>query len=180
VLWLTALSTNLENKLKEQCFPLCRKPITPMNFSTTLSKLILNTEDKLKTTKIEDTFTNLCALIVEDNRINQKVASNMLSVLGIPSDIANDGIEALNILKSNPKKYSFVLMDCQMPQMDGFETTQNIRLGNAGAAVQNIHIIALTANAIKGDKEKCIASGMNDYLVKPLELDNLKKALNKI
>ena len=180
VLWLTALSTNLENKLKEQCFPLCRKPITPMNFSTTLSKLILNTEDKLETTKIEDTFTNLCALIVEDNRINQKVASNMLSVLGIPSDIANDGIEALNILKSNPKKYSFVLMDCQMPQMDGFETTQNIRLGNAGAAVQNIHIIALTANAIKGDKEKCIASGMNDYLVKPLELDNLKKALNKI
>lgn len=179
VLWLTALSTNLENKLKEHYFPLCRKPITPMNFSTTLSKLIHNTEDNLKITKVDDTFTNLCALIVEDNRINQKVASNMLSVLGIPSDIANDGIEALNILKSNPTKYSFVLMDCQMPQMDGFETTKNIRLGNAGAAVQNIHIIALTANAIKGDKEKCIASGMNDYLVKPLELDNLKKALKK-
>jgi CheY-like chemotaxis protein len=179
ILWLSALSTSLEDTLKTNSFTLCRKPITPINFHNILEILAHGIK---KVPKIADTGnipTDLYALIVEDNRINQKVASNMLSALNIPSDIANNGIEALDILKNNPSKYSVVLMDCQMPEMDGFEATKNIRAGNAGSTVKNIHIIALTANAIKGDKDRCIESGMNDYLLKPLALNNLKEALKK-
>lgn len=177
ILWLSALSTSLEYTLKMNSFTLCRKPITPINFPTILEKLAHGIKKVPKTAETVNIPANLYALIVEDNRINQKVASNMLSALNIPSDIANNGIEALDILKNNPSKYSVVLMDCQMPKMDGFETTKNIRAGNAGSALKNIHIIALTANAIKGDKERCIESGMNNYLLKPLALKNLKEAL---
>lgn len=177
ILWLSALSTSLEDILKMNSFSLCRKPITPINFPTVLEKLAHGIKKVPKTTETINIPTDLYALIVEDNRINQKVASNMLSALNIPSDIANNGLEALDILKNNPSKYSIILMDCQMPEMDGFEATKNIRAGNAGIAVKNIHIIALTANAIKGDKERCIESGMNDYLLKPLALNNLKEAL---
>jgi signal transduction histidine kinase/CheY-like chemotaxis protein len=177
VLWLTALSTTLENTLKENAFTVCRKPITPVSLSNTLKTLSYDSKDKANISEVIDITDNLFGLIVEDNRINQKVAANMLSALNIPSDIANNGIEALKTLSDAPSKYNFVLMDCQMPEMDGFEATEKIRAGAAGESVQNIHIIALTANAIKGDKEKCVASGMNDYLLKPLALNKLKTAL---
>jgi len=113
-------------------------------------------------------------LLVEDNSINQKVALNLLKELGYTADVACDGKEAIRAMTRYP--YALVLMDCQMPQMDGYEATACIRDPQNNALNPNTPIIAMTANAMKGDKEECIDAGMNDYLSKPvnaLELDAL-------
>ncbi|KGJ96265.1 response regulator [Colwellia psychrerythraea] len=118
-------------------------------------------------------------LLVEDNRINQDVAKHILAEFDIIPDIAVNGLEALSRLKStegnNP--YDIVLMDCQMPEMDGYQATAAIRQGEAGNENKRITIIAMTANAMKGDREKCLASGMTDYLSKPIEPVKLKEKL---
>ncbi|TYK64506.1 response regulator [Colwellia echini] len=110
-------------------------------------------------------------LLVEDNRVNQMVAQSVLKNMGLTSDIAADGIEAINSLKDAIaiKPYTVVIMDCQMPEMDGYEATKRIRSGEAGVENTSIPIIAMTANAMQGDKEKCLKAGMNDYLSKPIE-----------
>ncbi|MBU2871055.1 response regulator [Colwellia sp. E2M01] len=110
-------------------------------------------------------------LLVEDNRVNQMVALSVLKNMGLTADIAANGIEALKSIKeaSFVKPYTVVIMDCQMPEMDGYEATKRIRAGEAGAENIAIPIIAMTANAMQGDKEKCIEAGMNDYLSKPIE-----------
>lgn len=110
-------------------------------------------------------------LLVEDNRINQMVALNALKNIGLEADVANNGLEAIEMLlnKSSDNRYSLVIMDCQMPEMDGYEATVRIRKGESGAANQSIPIIAMTANAMHGDKQKCLDAGMNDYLSKPIE-----------
>jgi signal transduction histidine kinase/ActR/RegA family two-component response regulator len=115
-------------------------------------------------------------LLVEDNRINQIVATTILSKLKLKADIANNGIKAIEKLKLT--SYDLILMDCQMPEMDGYETTRAIRAGKAGKEHQDIHIIAMTANAMKGDKEKCINAGMSDYLAKPIDIDKLHQKLS--
>jgi len=122
-------------------------------------------------------------LLVEDNRINQEVARHILAEFGITPDIAENGEEALALLMaaSNNKQntpYNIILMDCQMPLMDGYQATTSIRQGLAGAENQTVTIIAMTANAMKGDREKCIASGMTDYLTKPIEPVRLKDKLS--
>jgi len=114
-------------------------------------------------------------LLVEDNQINQIVAMGILNELGLSAVIANNGEEALNKLKQSVdnKLFSLILMDCQMPIMDGYEASQQIRQGAAGEQCKDIPIIAMTANAMTGDKEKCIHAGMNDYLSKPIDADLL-------
>ena len=120
-------------------------------------------------------------LLVEDNQINQEVALGILGDLGLSADIASDGREALTALSEAPKEhaYTVVLMDCQMPEMDGYQATQFIREGTAGARYKTIPIIAMTANAMKGDKERCLSAGMSDYLTKPVEPDMIKAMLLK-
>ena len=109
-------------------------------------------------------------LLVEDNTVNQIVAQGILNSFGIESDIAVNGQVALERLDS--KHYDLVLMDCQMPVMDGYETTKAIRHSNKPH--QDIYIIAMTANAMLGDKEKCLAVGMNEYLSKPIDVSDLE------
>jgi len=113
-------------------------------------------------------------LVVEDNPVNRKVVVTMLKKLGCPADVAGDGREALAALDQG--SYRLVLMDCQMPEMDGFEATRQIR--SRGGA-RRIPIIALTANAMEGDRDRCLAAGMDDYLAKPIQMEALKAALER-
>jgi signal transduction histidine kinase/DNA-binding response OmpR family regulator len=119
-------------------------------------------------------------LIVEDNRINQHVALEILKELNLKADIAVNGLKALEMIQeaSKTSPYSLVLMDCQMPEMDGYEATQTIREGKIGQENKHITIIAMTANAMEGDKENCISVGMNDYLSKPIEPNLLLEKLH--
>ncbi|WP_394202760.1 PAS domain S-box protein [Marinagarivorans algicola] len=123
---------------------------------------------------------NTRILLVEDNQINREVALDLLLDLGLNTDIAGDGQEAIKLLNTKAQgQYALVLMDCQMPILDGFAATRAIRQGGAGDAYKDITIIAMTANAMKGDKERCLACGMSDYLSKPVEPEKLEAMLNK-
>ncbi len=115
-------------------------------------------------------------LVVEDNKVNQKVICINLEKQFYDFDIAENGLEALQ--KLNETDYDIILMDCQMPELDGYEATKRIRLLD-NEKLSKIPIIALTANAIKGDRERCLEAGMNDYLSKPVNFDNLFKSIEK-
>ncbi|PKF62195.1 histidine kinase [Psychromonas sp. psych-6C06] len=110
-------------------------------------------------------------LLVEDNKVNQMVALGVLNELGFNADVAENGLQALEILQgsSSNTPYQLIYMDCQMPVMDGYQTTINIRQGDAGKRYEDIPIIAMTANAMEGDREKCLEVGMDDYIGKPIE-----------
>jgi signal transduction histidine kinase/CheY-like chemotaxis protein len=117
-------------------------------------------------------------LIVEDNYINQVVLKTMLQRLNVESETADHGGKALSILQqanAQGSEFDLILMDCQMPVMDGFDATRNIR--NSNEPYANIPIIAVTANALSSDKERCLQSGMNDYLSKPFQLDDIRGKL---
>jgi len=124
---------------------------------------------------------NVRVLLVEDNQVNQLVASGILAKIGIQVDTAADGLAALNSLKqaSADAPYVLVLMDCQMPEMDGYEATRAIRGGKAGEHYKTISIIAMTANAMQGDREKCLEAGMDDYLSKPIDPELLFEKLQQ-
>ena len=115
-------------------------------------------------------------LLVEDNLVNQQVAKHILHKLGYTIHIANNGKEALDLLKS--PIYGVVLMDCQMPIMDGFEATNCIRKKEFNGK-KRIPIIAMTANAMEGDREHCLESGMDDYISKPINKEILAEVLKK-
>lgn len=117
-------------------------------------------------------------LLVEDNKINQMVAQGIIAEFGLKIDIASDGQQAIEVLKASKSfTYDLIFMDCQMPRLDGYQTTEMIRAGYTGKEYQHVPIIAMTANAMVGDREKCLASGMSDYISKPLEPDDIKRAL---
>ncbi len=115
---------------------------------------------------------SLRILLAEDNSVNQRVALLQLKRIGYTADVANDGLEALKALESVP--YDVILMDCQMPNMDGYAATREIRRIHS----RPILIIAMTANAMKGDREKCLASGMDGHLGKPVHLEELERMLS--
>lgn len=122
---------------------------------------------------------NFKLLLVEDNQVNQAVVIGLLKDLHFSCDTANNGIEAITKLKASSNQYQAILMDCQMPIMDGYETTQRIRNGEAGEAVKHIPIIALTANAFQKDKENCLAAGMDAYLTKPIDQAMFEQTLKE-
>jgi CheY-like chemotaxis protein len=116
-------------------------------------------------------------LLVEDNPVNQKVALVNLKKLGFDVQVAGNGREALIALAGN--RFDLILMDCQMPEMDGFEATRAIRQREEQSAARRVPIVALTANALEGDREQCISVGMDDYLTKPFKQEQLREVLDR-
>ena len=115
-------------------------------------------------------------LLVEDNEVNQMVASQMLDTLGVTCTVAGSGAQAISLVQS--EEFDLVLMDCQMQGMDGFEATRRIREWEQSSAPRaRLPIVALTANVMPGDREACLASGMDDYLAKPIAMARLAEML---
>jgi CheY-like chemotaxis protein len=112
-------------------------------------------------------------LVAEDNSVNQRVAVAILKRLGYNVRLASNGAEAIQAALSEP--HAAILMDCQMPEMDGYEATAAIRAFEGAAG--RTPIIAMTANAMEGDRERCLAAGMNDYIAKPIRVDDLRAVL---
>lgn len=152
---------------------------SPLVTSTYLKTLIHN--DAHNQNQVNSWPINTRVLLVEDNQVNQLVATALLNEINLSADIAENGLIAIQTLKNAPQDalYTIILMDCQMPEMDGYIASQEIRAGNAGEQNKNIPIIAMTANAMMGDREKCLAAGMSDYLPKPVDRDQLKLKLEK-
>ena len=115
-------------------------------------------------------------LVAEDNPINQKIALKYLEKMGLRADAVANGQEALDALASIP--YDLIIMDCQMPELDGYEATRRIRASKT-LPRNDIPIVALTANAMAGEKERCLEAGMNDYVSKPVKADVLFAALSR-
>ncbi|MCK7467705.1 MAG: response regulator [Desulfosudis oleivorans] len=121
-------------------------------------------------------------LVVEDNFINQKLIVKMLNNVGLNCDVANNGVEAIESYKK--RRYDLILMDCQMPIMDGYEATNQIRIiEDTKKIIENkeiyVPIIATTAHALDGDADKCINAGMDDYLSKPIDRNKLVEVINQ-
>jgi CheY-like chemotaxis protein len=117
---------------------------------------------------------DLYVLVAEDNVVNQKVAAGKLAKLGCRVDLASDGRQAVEMVAA--REYDVVLMDCQMPEVDGFEATRRIR---AAKARPGLPILAMTADAMTGAAEKCRAAGMDDYIAKPVKTEDLRRALER-
>ncbi len=144
----------------------------PFNYSKNNNKLFFGGK-KLK--DYAGFLNNKKFLVAEDNMVNQKVIKNVLQKAGCTADIANNGLEAINFLKTNTD-YDAIIMDLQMPEMDGYAATKYIR------NVMNISIpiMAMTASALKGEKSKCIEIGMNDYLTKPFDFSMFYERISRL
>ncbi len=140
----------------------------------------LNGQEKAATAiNDDDILKGQRILLVEDSRVNREIASEILRGLGCDVAMATNGVEAVKaaIKAGLEEKFDLILMDCQMPEMDGFEATQKICALKKSQEVFDTPIIALTANAMKGDRERCLESGMNDYITKPIRQNVLRKKL---
>ncbi len=161
------------------------KPVKPSYLFECLTTIVgAGTADTKKDNKIVTQYTlsenrnfKFKILLAEDNETNQMVALATLGKLGYRADAVNDGKQAVQALEKI--QYDIVLMDCQMPEMDGYKATKQIRNPNSGVIDHNIPVIALTAHATKGDRDKCLKSGMDDYMAKPFQPQLLADMLKK-
>ncbi|WAJ72059.1 PAS domain S-box protein [Catenovulum adriaticum] len=180
VICLTELSepNNLKNVSQFTEFAKLTAPITPNQLlQLRPQKSLLDKE--LSAKKVQNTQLKGNVLLAEDNEINQLVVQEILSKLGLQSVSVVNGNHVIEQLKSiHSAKFDLILMDCQMPELDGYQATMAIRQGEAGKHYQKIPIVALTAHAMKGDREKCIAAGMNEYITKPIEKTDLIEKLS--
>ncbi|CAA6823864.1 MAG: BarA sensory histidine kinase (= VarS = GacS) [uncultured Sulfurovum sp.] len=151
----------------------------PVNFTRSIKSLEILTETEKKSTqkkeKVTQKFTAVEALVAEDNFINQKLIKSVLQRLGLNVTVVSNGVEALASRKE--KKYDIIFMDIQMPIMGGVEATEQILSFEINSQQKHVPIVALTANALQGDREKYLAKGMDAYLPKPMNLDELKEVL---
>jgi len=152
------------------------KPLFPSTIVDILNMSLGYSNNNRKT---EKTVTNTAGLfegrrilLAEDVEINREIVMSILEPTHLEIDCAENGIEAVNMYSNSPEKYDLIFMDLQMPEMDGYEATRNIRLLNFPDA-KTIPIIAMTANAFQEDIEKCLEAGMNSHLGKPLELEKV-------
>lgn len=181
IILLTPLSWLQTASRKELITAHVPKPIRPLTLRQTLIKTLSResaSEPALTTTSIDPTLGSrfpLRILLAEDNAVNQKVALHILKRLGYRADVAANGLEVLEALQQRP--YDVVLMDVQMPKLDGLETTE--RICAQWPPGQRPWIIAMTANALAGDRERCFAAGMDDYISKPIKIEDLATALSR-
>ena len=192
---IIGLTLAVSGKSKEEyremgCEQIIPKPVTDTSLDLALNNLYSNEsreisrvvdEELVSSLENRSSAKNVRILLVEDNLINQEVAMGMLEEINLTADIVNNGQEALDTLTVNGalNSYDVVLMDCQMPIMDGYDSTRHIRVFEAKKGLNNIPIIAMTANAMKGDEEKCLTAGMSDYIAKPIDLGTLKEKIEK-
>jgi signal transduction histidine kinase/ActR/RegA family two-component response regulator len=174
------LSARLPQSRADRLCALVRAPLTPRRFCADLSGTTTTDPADRSRARLPTPAAvpagrdgQRHVLVVEDNPINQRVAEKMLARLGYRVDTANHGYEA--IARMARTRYDIVLMDCQMPEMDGFEATQRLRAMEARLA--RTPIVALTANAMPADRERCLAAGMDDFLSKPLTVKGLEAML---
>ena len=123
----------------------------------------------------EDLKHSVRILLAEDNLVNQKLAKLMLGKAGYQVEVANNGAEAVDIYTADPDTFDLIFMDVQMPEMDGKEATQTIRK----KGFHRVPIIAMTAHAMKGDREMCLEAGMNDYITKPIKREAVFSIIEK-
>ena len=158
------------------------KPIKPYPLHDTLRRVITDTgpRDDAATSnsgvaiRLADTLP-LDILLVEDNPVNQKVALRYLERMGYRADAVGNGLEGVQALQK--RDYRLVFMDVQMPEMDGLEATRQIR--SLLPKERQPIIVALTANAMQGDRERCLEAGMNDYITKPLKVDDIDVVIRR-
>jgi signal transduction histidine kinase/DNA-binding response OmpR family regulator len=161
--------------------PVARRLTKPVKQST-LVKSIREAIEHARTPTLRvlklDVFDGARVLLAEDNVVNQMLARRLLERMGATVTIADTGMAAIERLSIS--SFNVVLMDCQMPELDGYEATRRIRKGAAGEAARTVPIIALTAHALSGDRERCLESGMDDYLVKPINPEALREKLERV
>ncbi len=176
---LTSLSTSLTEAQMRLVDRVVTKPAKGAVLARTLAELQSGGPSAPRTDAVPVTrFSGMRILLAEDNPVNQKLATRLLQRLGLEVQVAVNGIEVLQALRES--HFDAVLMDCQMPQMDGYEATRQIRKPDGGVKNPHIPVIALTAHALATDRTKCFAAGMNDYLTKPINPAHLQQALAKV
>ena len=183
---LVALSSLMEHDAKE-CEAagfdgFLSKPIRREKLYRMLERLLGEKKDETEKPKIvtqysvrEDMKHSVSVLLTEDNPVNQKLAKLMLTKAGYQVEVANNGREAVEQISSSPQDFDLVFMDIQMPEMNGMEATQAIR----SKGFDTIPIVAMTAHAMKGDREMCLEAGMNDYMTKPIKRETVFKMIEK-
>ena len=150
------------------------EPITFSKVEKSFTRLCENRELKEDKTKNQDKvklFSNKYALVVDDNSINQKMIQHTLKNLGVTSECANNGKEGLSMYMKNAQKYDIIFMDIQMPIMNGVDATKAILAYEQSQSLEHTPIVAVTANALKGDRERFMAEGMDEYVSKPINLN---------
>jgi CheY-like chemotaxis protein len=168
-------STSLHKKIKS--------PITSTKIYKAICNQIqpINFEQKIEKTQFTHTnFSNLRVLAIDDNTVNRMIINGLLKKFSISADIVNSGDEGIELVKNQDYLYDLILMDIEMPVKDGYQTTRDIRLFEEEHKQHRTPIIALSAHAIKEFETKAIASGMDDFLSKPIDKDELLKLLQLI
>ena len=155
-------------------------PELPSKLHTAITATKEGARREVKKAETKKELYQLHVLIAEDNPINMKLLETTLKGLGIKADKATNGLEAFNKYSSNPDKYDVILMDAQMPVMDGIEATQEILEFEEEEGVRHTPIIVVTANVLKGDRERFLGAGMDDYVSKPIKKDELLRVLDNV
>jgi len=181
LIMLTSLGARQEDAEKVSFAAYLTKPIKPAQLQSVLESIVQKQTQTVKKTaallKLDESLGRehpLRILLVEDNPVNQKVAINLLKRLGYLADVSSNGLEALEALER--QEYDVIFMDVQMPEMDGVTATAHIRQRYPHRTPR---IIAMTADALEGDRERYLEAGMDDYISKPVRVEELIQALQK-